>query len=442
MKDKNVYIQITPEKIASLREEDFEDIELEAEDIPGPTFSYKPVEDEEDEEEDNDEVILDQPIFFDFKKIEKIPFDDPKLKELSFDEFETFWNMDIEEAKLHSDSIWDFIRYRYYQLYKIFPDNIRIEPVNCKKLFEKLFELFHIPENSYNKTIMVDKKNKITLNILILRIGDMILYYDGGGDSICLFYDHKYEKDLDSKFYTVLRFIKNFKETGVPRNKIYVVYRSDNGFQKMGFNVKTVNIDLTANYNDDFKIISDTIIQDLNNKKKTGLFILSGEPGTGKTSFIRFLTSKVKRDIIFVSPDMVDQITDPSFIPFLMKNNDSVLIIEDAEPALHKRSDVGRTSAVSNILNLTDGLLSDCLNISILCTFNTTSKDIDDALLRKGRLMMNYHFDRLNIDKSKKLLESLGYKDVKVDKPMTLAEIYYYGKDNNTEKLKTKKIGF
>lgn len=160
------------------------------------------------------------------------------------------------------------------------------------------------------------------------------------------------------------------------------------------------------------------------------------------TSFIRYLTSKIKRDIIFISPDMVNQITDPSFIPFLMKNNDSVLIIEDAEPVLHKRGTSGRTGAVSNILNLTDGLLSDCLNISIVCTFNTSSKDIDDALLRKGRLMMNYHFDRLNVEKSKVLLEKLGYEVVEVIKPMTLAEIYYYKRDNNTEQFKKKKIGF
>jgi ATP-dependent 26S proteasome regulatory subunit len=139
---------------------------------------------------------------------------------------------------------------------------------------------------------------------------------------------------------------------------------------------------------------------------------------------------------------MVEQITDPSFIPFLMNNNDSVLIIEDAEPALHKRSNHERTSAVSNILNLTDGLLSDCLNISIVCTFNTVSKDIDDALLRKGRLLMNYNFQHLNVEKSKNLLKKLG-QDIEVTKPMTLAEIYYHDKDNHVETLNpTKKLGF
>jgi len=159
------------------------------------------------------------------------------------------------------------------------------------------------------------------------------------------------------------------------------------------------------------------------------------------TFFIRYLTSKLKKNIIFISPDMVDSITDPAFIPFLMKNNDSILIIEDAEPALEKRNQGGRSSAVSNVLNLTDGLLSDCLKISIVATFNTNIRNIDEALLRKGRLLMNYKFEKLSIEKSKALLNKLGY-DVEVKETMTLADIYYYGADNNTKIVDTKKIGF
>lgn len=160
------------------------------------------------------------------------------------------------------------------------------------------------------------------------------------------------------------------------------------------------------------------------------------------TTYIRYLTSKLKKNIIFIPPDMVDSITDPALIPFLMKNNDSVLIIEDAEPALEKRISGGRSSAVSNVLNLTDGLLSDCLNISIVATFNTEAKSIDEALLRKGRLLMNYKFDKLCVEKSKKLLKKLGHKEVDVKQPMTLSDIYYYQKDNNANKVKMKKIGF
>ena len=81
------------------------------------------------------------------------------------------------------------------------------------------------------------------------------------------------------------------------------------------------------------------------------------------TTYIRYLAGKLKRDIIFISPDMVYHITAPDFIPFLLNNSNSILIIEDAEPALQKRSNGKQFGAISNILNMTDGLLSDCLNI-------------------------------------------------------------------------------
>jgi hypothetical protein len=140
---------------------------------------------------------------------------------------------------------------------------------------------------------------------------------------------------------------------------------------------------------------------------------------------------------------MVNHITDPSFIPFLIKNNDTVLIIEDGEPALQSRDGSGRTGAVSNILNLTDGLLSDCLNISILVTFNMEGKDIDKAQLRKGRLLKNYKLDKLSVDKSKKLLKKLGKEDTdEVKTPMTLAEIYFYESDNNSGTYERKNVGF
>ena len=241
--------------------------------------------------------------------------------------------------------------------------------------------------------------------------------------------------------YDILALLRGIRKPKVSKNKIYIVYKNQHGFDKIGFDVKKINVDLNENYNDEFEEISEKIIEGLNSKDKTNLVILQGEAGTGKTTFVRYLTSKLKKNIIFISPDMADSITDPAFIPFLMKNNDSILIIEDAEPALEKRNAGGRSSAVSNVLNLTDGLLSDCLKISIVATFNTNTKNIDEALLRKGRLLMNYKFEKLSIEKSKALLTKLGH-DVDVKETMTLADICYYGTDNNTKKITDKKIGF
>jgi hypothetical protein len=87
-------------------------------------------------------------------------------------------------------------------------------------------------------------------------------------------------------------------------------------------------------------------------------------------------------------------------------------------------------------------LLSDCLNISIIATFNVTTKNIDEALLRKGRLLQHYHFDKLSIEKTKALLKKLGHDVDDIKEPMSLADIYYYGESNNGNGSQTKKIGY
>ncbi|CAF1512383.1 unnamed protein product, partial [Adineta steineri] len=49
---------------------------------------------------------------------------------------------------------------------------------------------------------------------------------------------------------------------------------------------------------------------------------------------------------------------------------------------------------------------------------------IDPALLRKGRLIANYEFNKLDLENSKILSEKLGFGTKNIIEPMTLAEIY------------------
>lgn len=276
------YIRKT--QVGDQPDEYFEDIMLEEGEVPIEVHElpWEPVYDDDDEEKENTEYfLLDKSMFIDFKKIKKISLNDPILKTLEFGDIQEYFKMDSSEALIYSDSTWDFIRYKYTQIYNIFPDVVRIEGLKSKKFIAKIFQLYDIKNNYYHKTISKNPKDKILLLNFTLRIDDLILFFDGG-DSVALFYNKKYEKQFDSKFYLLLGLMKNFKEPIVSKNKIYVVYRNDQGFTKMGFTVKKVNVDLSENYNDDFKPISTSIIKDLNNKEKTGLFILSGEPGTGK----------------------------------------------------------------------------------------------------------------------------------------------------------------
>jgi ATP-dependent 26S proteasome regulatory subunit len=143
--------------------------------------------------------------------------------------------------------------------------------------------------------------------------------------------------------------------------------------------------------------------------------------------------------MIYIPSDMSDKIASPTFISLMIDNPNSILIIEDAENTLRDRIK-GDNNSVANLLNFSDGLLSDCLNIQIICTFNTDISCIDQALLRKGRIIAKYEFKPLVPDKTKNLLHKL-YNNNNIVEEMTLAEIYNKNSQSFNDK-KFSKIGF
>ena len=207
-------------------------------------------------------------------------------------------------------------------------------------------------------------------------------------------------------------------------------------------NVSTANfesVSIQELYNDDFAEI-DGIILDAMGKKQSGIVLLHGDPGTGKTTYIKHLISKFKdREFIFVQNDFVKDLLKPAFVSFLLNNKNSILIIEDAEKVVAARDHFSEDSVVSTILQLTDGLFSDFLNIKIVCTFNTDIDRIDKALLRKGRMIAKYHFLPLTAEKTAALAKKLGREDVTGSR--TLAEIFQFEKHDFKEPSK-KPIGF
>jgi SpoVK/Ycf46/Vps4 family AAA+-type ATPase len=100
-----------------------------------------------------------------------------------------------------------------------------------------------------------------------------------------------------------------------------------------------------------------------------------------------------------------------------------VLLLEDAEQLLVSRKGDERTLGISNLLNITDGILNDLLHIQVIATFNTNISNIDEALTRPERLIARKNFKKLSKEKTKELVDFLKI-DISVNSGMTLAEIY------------------
>ncbi len=221
--------------------------------------------------------------------------------------------------------------------------------------------------------------------------------------------------------------------------EINLIVKEPHGLDLKGMEVKRMKLDLDLYYDNDFLLADAVIKQRLNRKNDKGIVLLHGLPGTGKTTYLRYLIGKIKKKVLFLSPNLAGDLISPDFVDLLIDNPNSVIIIEDAENIITDRKLSG-SSAVSNLLNISDGLLADFLNVQLICTFNSSLTLVDEALMRKGRLIAKYEFGRLSISKAQKLSKHLGYETI-VTRPMTLAEISNQN-ETSYEKKQVNVIGF
>lgn len=249
------------------------------------------------------------------------------------------------------------------------------------------------------------------------------------------------------------------KSTG---NKIHLICNDpDIGMYTKEFSINSseYDFDLDLHYGEGMSDFHEKQVRRLATGSK-GIILLYGDPGTGKTFYIKRLCtdlSKSNKKILYLPSNMVDQIGTPNFNNFLIEWVDDnsegpkksvLIIIEDGERILLKReNNPYGADGVSNILNSTDGIMNDFLNIQVLATFNTDLKNIDDAVLRKKRSLGIRQFKKLEVDEAQRLIDKLEINYKATDK-MSLADIYSLFDEEDNEVLMrdstkhTKSIGF
>jgi len=246
--------------------------------------------------------------------------------------------------------------------------------------------------------------------------------------------DNATKKELDHLIETFNKFSQKTEES----HQIGLLVEAGRGLEINNFKLKPLKIDLGINYGEGFVEHDQKIKEKLQNENG-GIFIFDGPPGTGKTTYIKHLTSKINRDFIFIPSCMTENLSAPTFLSLISEKESPVFVLEDAEKAILQR-DTDNNSLIFNILNLSDGILNDILNVTFLVTYNTDIKNIDKAILRKGRLKYRYYFNKLPIKDAQKCIDSLGF-EFKVTAPMSIGEIYNLRDNNNFQEVE-KQVGF
>ncbi len=330
-------------------------------------------------------------------------------------------------------------------------DRTILTKIELKEATKYFKEKYKIGDNSSNyrhiqyfrrkdNAWIIDKRyqsKRDSRHIFILGHG-LIVCFSFRGYSI--FFDENQDpKVIDRLQEELIPFLK--KNDNSKKANFHMIVREYDSFELKKYKVKGFPIQPELHYNDDFTAFDKSVNTFLSDKNKTGLILMHGESGTGKTTYIRHLIKTSKKKFIFLPLFMASSISNPEFLPFLTEQKNSVIIIEDSEKLIKSRESGEADTSIATLLNMSDGLLSDALGIKLICTFNTNLDNIDKALLRKGRLVNRYEFKKLTIEKASKIASKykLPY-DAK--EPISLGDLFNIEEENSSGSFEKKKIGF
>lgn len=180
------------------------------------------------------------------------------------------------------------------------------------------------------------------------------------------------------------------------------------------------------------------------------IILLHGEPGLGKTYFIRLLLREWKKwcsgEYLIDAEQFFGSASYMQRLVFEHAQDDTekfrMIICEDADEFISAdgKSTVGQS--VSRLFNLADGMVGQGTNTLILLTTNEPIEKFHPALLRPGRSLANIQFEQLSAEESNAWLKAHGL-DIAVDGSQSLASLYErLGKGRVVSKAAKKKMGF
>lgn len=294
------------------------------------------------------------------------------------------------------------------------PNRILIHNTYSTKLVNSVIEDLVLEKNVFtevtpdeddlviNDKIFVKLDDECYLSYIVVdRLSDASFI-----DTVTFFYKKGYTKVqeyVDSLNDCIMDFANE------DSHKLNTITLSQNGLEIEPISSNNIDLDNIDNYynSETFKSV-EKVIKTIKKSDK-GLTVFYGERGSGKTSIINYISSKLDRIVIFIPNNMIDHtINNPEFRKFIKKYERPVLVLDDCEVSFTEI--YGRTNMfTSNLLQLVDGFLADSINCNIITIFNTdVEDDIDGSLLDSNSLIDVVEFMNLSEEESVELSKHIG----------------------------------
>ncbi|MFT5801578.1 MAG: hypothetical protein ACI956_001386, partial [Nonlabens sp.] len=261
------------------------------------------------------------------------------------------------------DSYSEFNRDSYFTLtFDALGSNLLLEvPLEASKNnMSKVLDELNLPNNTFELVLKnwntedsnnADFRNDFPYELLFKSINKKELIWISLNDdtlSVDFLFDCS-DSELEKRVIKMNDKLR--RKFGLSRAPIFkVLTKSHSNFSTEEVRTENIKLNITSNYNDDFLEISEKINIAIT-KKESGLILLYGKPGTGKTTYIKSLLSEYQEyNFIFIQNEFVNNLLDPDFISFLLKQRNSILVIEDAEKVIRSRENLKDGSVVSTLL--------------------------------------------------------------------------------------------
>ena len=200
-----------------------------------------------------------------------------------------------------------------------------------------------------------------------------------------------------------------------PKDQVQLVYRQ---FDAIPF--ESIENNYAARARDGLK----ELIAQLTDPSRTGLGVVHGPPGTGKTYAIRSILSelgKTRTGVVCVPPSLFLS-RSHLMCEAISEHESTLVILEDVGEMFSEDAKVRFSDQFSTLANVTDGLMSLLGNVTFLLTFNYDVGKLDPALTRPGRCLAEVEVPLLSADEAQRVLgPDLVMRD---DGPHSLAELY------------------